>query len=327
MVEVSEEILDILCKPYGISGAQLKFLGGGRKESEGIVYTYNTKYGKRVLKVLTVPKNRKEEYTALKERFDYARFLVRKGINITYPILNNKGKLYEFFCNENYTYIAYAMMFVEGKSPIKMQDLSNELIYNWGKTIGRVHKYSKEFNIWKNISAFKHEFGYIDEIDRFYEKCRNEFVKEELLKIREKLSSFPINRDTYGFIHNDNHENNILVKNKNITLIDFEFSSCQFFINDIVSIVQRVMFNECGGLYKSIVNEEFLVNFLETFIKGYREENYLDDIFIKEINTFINYRRLIVYVYMESYLDNNLAVKRGFLENIKNPPKLLLNIN
>ncbi|SFU48129.1 Ser/Thr protein kinase RdoA involved in Cpx stress response, MazF antagonist [Clostridium sp. DSM 8431] len=326
MVEVSDEILDKLCKPYGISRSQLSFLGGGRKDSDGIVYTYNTKYGERVLKILAVPLNKKENYIAFKERFEYAKFLVLKGINITYPILNNKGKLYEFFCDKKYTYIAYTMMFVKGKSPIKFEDLTDELIYNWGKIIGKAHNASKKFRIWKNISSFQYEFGFIDEVDNFYNKCKNEIVKGELLEVLKKMSSMPINRDTYGFIHNDNHENNILVNDKKITLIDFEFASCQFFINDIVSIIQRVMFNECGGIYKPITNEKFSTNFLETFIKGYREENYLDEVFIKEIDTFINYRRLIVYVSMENYLDNNLAIKRGFLENIKNPPKILLNI-
>lgn len=326
MVKVSEKILDILGKPYGISGAQLKVLGGGRKESEGIVYTYDTEYGERVLKVLAVPENRKEEYTAFKERFQYAKFLVEREVNITYPILNKKGKLYEFYCTEGYTYIAYSMIFVKGKSPVRLEDLKDDLIYEWGRITGKAHKAAKEFKLWKNISSFKYEYGFIDEVNNFYNMCKNERVKEKFIEIFKEMSRFPINRDTYGFIHNDNHENNILVNNNEITLIDFEFSTGQFFINDIVSPLQRIMFNECGGIYRPINNMKFILHFLRIFIKGYRTENYLDEVFIENIDTFINYRRLIVYVSMENYLDKNLDVKKGFLESIESPPKIGLNI-
>lgn len=326
MVKVSKKILNILCKPYEIEASQLEFLGGGREESEGIVYTYNIKDCKRVLKVLALPYNKKENYIAFKERFDYANFLVEKGVKITYPLLNKKGKLYEFYCDNEYTYIAYSMIFVEGKSPINIEDLSDELIYNWGKTIGNIHKISKGFKLWKNISSSRYEYGFIDEINNFYNKCDNEFVKEKFIEILKDMTKMPINRDTYGFIHNDNHENNILVNNNEITLIDFEFSTCQFFINDIVSTLQRIMFKECGGMYNQITNLKFIEHFLEVFIEGYRKENFIDEVFIKQINIFINYRRLLVYVSMENYLNKNQQLKDGFLDMIKNPPKFNFNI-
>ncbi len=326
MVEISKKILNILCKPYGIDESQLNFLGGGREESEGIVYTYDTTYGERVLKVLAVPYNKRESYTAFKERFEYAKFLVEKGVNITYPLLNRKGKLYEFYCEDEYTYIAYSMMFVKGKSPVNMEDLNDELIFEWGRNTGKIHRISKKFRLWKNISSFRYEYGFIDEVNNFYNKCRNKLVREKFIEIFKEISKMPINRDTYGFIHNDNHENNILVDNKELTIIDFECATGQFFINDIVSVLQRLMFKECGGMYKPVSNKKFIEHFLQVFIDGYSKENHIDKIFIENINTFINYRRLIVYVSMESYLDRNVKIKNSFLKMIEKSPEVKFDI-
>lgn len=326
MIKLSKKILNILCKPYGINESQLKFLGGGRPGSNGIVYIYDTKYGERVLKVLAVPYNKKEDYIAFKERFEYAKFLVERGVNITYPLLNRNGKLYEFYCDEEYTYIAYSMMFVKGKSPVNIEDLDYYLIYEWGRNTGKVHKISKEFKLWKNISSFRYEYGFIDEVNDAYNKCKNELVRKKFIEIFKEICKMPINRDTYGFIHNDNHENNILVNNKELTLIDFECSTGQFFINDIVSVLQRLMFKECGGMYKPITNEGFIKEFLKVFIEGYRKENYIDKVFIENINTFINYRRLLVYVSMENYLDKNIEIKKSFLEMIEKPPEINFDI-
>lgn len=327
MIKVSKKVLDILCKPYGILNFSLEYLGGGREESEGIVYKYDTKYGKRVLKVLSFPKDEKEKYIALKERFEYAKFLVENGINITYPLLNTEGNLYEYYCDEKNTYIAYSMVFVEGISPADIKDLNDEVIHEWGRMTGKIHNAAKKFSIWKNISSYNYEYGFIDEVNNFYNMCSNENVKNKLIEVYKKISRLPVNRDTYGFIHNDNHSNNILLNNGKITFIDFEFSACQFFINDIVTPIERFMFKDWGGMYTPIINMDLIKHFLYVFISGYIEENCIDKIFIEEINTFIDYKRIIAYITMEKYLEGNEKVKNKFLRTIEDPPAIWLTLS
>jgi hypothetical protein len=44
----------------------------------------------------------------------------------------------------------------------------------------------------------------------FYEWCKDAEVKEQWLQMERQLAALTVNRDTFGFIHNDNHAYNLL---------------------------------------------------------------------------------------------------------------------
>jgi amicoumacin kinase len=51
--------------------------------------------------------------------------------------------------------------------------------------------------------------------------------------MKDVLSQLPFTRDTYGFIHNDPHIQNILKKEERIILIDFDVANFHWFATDI----------------------------------------------------------------------------------------------
>jgi Ser/Thr protein kinase RdoA (MazF antagonist) len=75
--------------------------------------------------------------------------------------------------------------------------------------------------------------GWETEIRMFYEWCKDAEVKEQWLQMERQLAALTVNRDTFGFIHNNNHAYNLLWHAGAITVLDFDVANCHFLINDI----------------------------------------------------------------------------------------------
>ncbi len=213
------------------------------------------------------------------------------------------------------------MNYCEGKSPVS-ELLATDLSWHWGKIIGKAHRATMNYPIWKNIGGKSSEFGYQDEVNFFTNWCKEETVKEEWRKMALTLSKLPINRNTYGFIHNDNHQHNIIVRDKHITLIDFDVSSCNFFLQDITVPAQGIMFDLSGGMTNEFHDKEPLKHYFYYFINGYETENHVEDFWLKQIDVFLNYRRLLLFTCMQDYLNYNTELKKNFLSMIEASPKI-----
>jgi Ser/Thr protein kinase RdoA (MazF antagonist) len=142
--------------------------------------------------------------------------------------------------------------------------------------------------------------------------------------MEDYLDTLPKSQDDYGFIHNDNHQRNILVLNRNITIIDFDCAGRQFFIQDITTPAQGIMFDITGGMLSPLHDSTRLKRFFDSFVNGYEKENHLADFWYKEITTFINYRRLLLFTCMQDWLNTEPGLKDGIIGNIKNPPQILI---
>lgn len=321
MIKVNTEALLKLCHSYRIKEEDLTFLGGGRGDSDGIAYSYNDKGQKKVFKILAVDKPGTNDLAALNERLEFIHYLGENGIDIAAPVENEDHTLYSTYEAENHIFIAYSMMFCEGGSP-NTELLASPLSRQWGKLIGKAHRIAKEYPVWKNISGKTSEFGFQDEVNFFTDWCKEEAVKEEWRKMGVTLSKLPINRNTYGFIHNDNHQHNIIVNENHITLIDFDVSGCNFFLQDITVPAQGIICDLSGGMVNEVYQKEPLKLYFDYFINGYETENHLDVFWLKQIDTFLNYRRLLLFTCMQDYLNFNTELKKQFLSMIEARPEI-----
>lgn len=57
MIKVTKEAMAEICYKISIDEKELEFIGGGREDSDGSVYTYNSSSGKMVLKILAIPED------------------------------------------------------------------------------------------------------------------------------------------------------------------------------------------------------------------------------------------------------------------------------
>jgi Ser/Thr protein kinase RdoA (MazF antagonist) len=321
MIKVSQAALSNLCAAYRFKDSELTYLGGGREDSDGIAYLYNQGGQSKVLKIMALEKTGAADLQKLNERIKFAYYLGTQGISISYPEENDNKRLYETCENENHIFIAYSMQFCEGENP-KTEQLATDLSFRWGKLIGKAHRVTKNYPLWKNISGNSSEYGYMDEINFFTGWCKDEFVKSKWQQMGSILNKLPIDRSNYGFIHNDNHQHNIIVKDDQITLIDFDVACCQFFLQDITVPVQGILFDLSGGMFNAVYDKEPIKRYFSEFIGGYETENHIDDFWLKQIDMFINYRRLLLFTCMQGFLNQNAELKNGFISMIKEEPEI-----
>lgn len=101
-----------------------------------------------------------------------------------------------------------------------------------------------------------------------------------------------------------------------ITLIDFDCAADQFFMQDITTPAQGIMFDITGGMISKVNDEDRLKRFFDSFISGYETQNHLDNKWYEKIPMFINYRRMLLFTCMQDWLNTEPELKRGMKKNI-----------
>lgn len=319
MIEITDKAKAELCEKLSIDANSLTFIGGGREDSDGTVYTYQEGNRKKVLKVLAIPEAEKEKLGDLEIREKYANYLGENGIKLAYPLYNKNGNLYEISLDNKHYYTAYVMDFHEGRYP-ESSELTDELVYDWGKLTGKLHAITKTFTEDKNIAKFSYE----NEVDFFTDWCKEPEIKVAWGEMKQYLKGLPRGIEDYGFIQNDNHQRNILVHHKEITLLDFDCAGRQFFIQEITTPAQGIMFDIVGGMLSPFSDEDRLKRFFNSFINGYETQNHLDDKWYQEIPMFLNYRRMLLFTCMQDWIHTEPELKANFMRNILNPPSFSL---
>lgn len=317
MIKIPDNVLKELCDKLAINQETLTFLGGGREDSDGIAYIYQQGQQRMVLKILAFPMADHTAIERLSERVKYANYLGENGISIAYPVHDNMRNLFEVVLSETDRFVAYIMEFHEGSNP-KCEELNKELVTKWGRLTGLSHKITKSFS----LNEVKAVSGCEGEIASFQQMCKDEAVSIAWKDIEKEFSEFPKEKDSYGFIHNDNHQYNILVADSKITLIDFDVACPQFFMHDITTPAQGMMFDVTGGMMSPVRDEERLKQFYYDFINGYEQENTLSNFWYQKLSTFINYRRMLLFTVMQGWLNTEPQLKQGFIDMIKNPPRI-----
>lgn len=317
MEQVTAKALETLCRMMGIDREKLEFLGGGRGDSDGIVYTYPASGEKMVLKVLGFPDSQADRLSALETRVRFAYHLGQSGIDIAHPVRNADGSLYETCVDGENRYVAYAMAYRAGHNP-ENSELTDDFAREWGRLTGKAHRATKAFSEGADNAALNYE----QELAFFTGWCQDADGKRAWGEMGAFLAELPRGADEYGFIHNDNHQRNILSDAGRITLIDFDCALRQFFIQDITTPAQGLMFEETGGMFAPVHHAERLTRFLGSFLEGYEQENHLSSFWVERAGMFLNYRRLLLFTCMQDWLNTEPELKAGFLRNILNPPEI-----
>lgn len=313
MKPLKNEIRENLANRFGLKDTDLTFLGGGREDSDGVVFTAE-KDGKKL--VLKISQAADEEH--VKSILEFAHYLGKSGIRVSSPIMNESGHIYEAAMDGDSLFIATLMEFIEGNSPdVNVLMNHSELVYEWGKLTGKMHRAAKEYPVWKNGCQSDDRYGFEAEIDSFIRMSPNSYIREKWMEMKEKLRALPINRDSYGFIHNDNHQMNIIAADREIAVIDFDCAECHFFINDILLPVQGLLFDVTGGMMCPVSKPEILQEFYKHFLKGYRTENDLDAFWLEQLGTFLEYRRLLLYTVLQGWLSHDKGADEAFLSMIR----------
>ena len=194
-----------------------------------------------------------------------------------------------------------------------------EIFEQMGRILGRMHSLSKVFK----VDEINRAVWTIENPDVFgIRESLSPWIRQNYDKLMQSLFPFEISSDTFGMIHNDFHQGNLIINNEGIiTTIDFDECSFNWLAQDFAALFYHAYWqnNSYNGY-----EDTFPQMFMSHLFAGYREENLIHDDMIKQIPIFLKLREIFLYkLFIENWNMNSLEEWQKYTlheleNNIKN---------
>ncbi|MHC0036368.1 phosphotransferase enzyme family protein [Pseudoneobacillus sp. C159] len=226
------------------------------------------------------------------QELEWMKYLYRNGVTVpqTFLIEERDGKVVTYF------------EYIRGRSfDVTDSSFWNESTFTkLGRILGKMHALSKQFNIAENHRpVYSNANPDVFDIEKNLEPWTRDCYK----KLLRSLAPFVITADSFGLIHNDFHQGNLILdENGEIVVIDFDDCSYNWFAQDMA-----VFFYHAYWQHSSFNGDEerFKANFLSPFFKGYQSENLLHKDTLKQIPIFLKLREIYLYQLFNRVWDQN----------------------
>lgn len=322
MIKLGEPALNGILSPYGLDSSTVEYLGGGREDSDGVCYSFRQGGRPMVVKILAW-KEPEEAFAwtraRFEERIEFAFYLGEGGAPVVNPVKDGEGLLYRRSHDGHYGYVSYLMDRVDGKPP-EPALWDDKLLGQWGAAVGRMHSLASHYGQWRHSPRRdkdgKPQLGWRNEVNGFRDWCRDPEVKRLWGDMESRLDALPVERMSFGFIHNDPHGHNILFDGSSLKVIDFDVANYHWFMTDISIALQSALFN-WGGLERPVGDAGALQRFLARFLLGYEREHHLDSQWLARLDLFVNYRRMLLFTVMQDWLDTNDEARESWKRMIR----------
>lgn len=259
---------------------------GGRN----LVYTCKKAGEKeKMLRIAFLSDRKKEDFLS---ELEYVRYLYDHGGSVSNVVDSQKGNLVEEIAYENQTFFVSLFERARGKklaeNHYRYRDGAPiaEYFYNCGKTLGKLHHLSKEYKpVHRRYDFFdKYNRAYIDQLlpDSL------SLVKEKLFQLLKTLEGLNRSSGHYGMVHFDYSDGNYHVdfENGNITVFDFDNSCFCWYMYDLANLwtigAGWIRFEKDNSKRR-----EFMEDYFENVLDGYRSETEIDDFMLEQLPLFI----------------------------------------
>jgi Ser/Thr protein kinase RdoA (MazF antagonist) len=326
VIPVPQAVCESLAKRYGTDAGRLERFGGGREESDGVVYAFPHGDGRRLLKILAIPEEDQQRgLFCLEERLRFARYMGENGAHIAFPQRSPQGNLYETVLRESKLWVGYSMEIAPGRAQ-RPDAWEPAFFRNWGQTVGRLHRLARQYPSWQSSTdptSGEAVLTWQEEWDGFYRWSQDDQVKRKWVEIRRELEALPVTREVFGFVHNDPHIWNLLVDGDRITLLDFDVANHHWFVSDIAIACQSVLGLLSGGLGGPVHDRDKLLRFLDLFLEGYEREHRLGDEWLDRMDLFIAYRRILLFTALQGWIRSQPGLHSSWKEMILSRPEVV----
>lgn len=183
--------------------------------------------------------------------------------------------------------------FIKGESI----DVTNPIHWNVrtfeqiGRILGRMHALAKTFKVDQIYRPMWTEenpdvFGIRGNL--------TPWLSERYEQLMHNLSTYPILAETYGLVHNDFHQVNLIMNSEgNITPMDFDECAYNWFAQDLAVVFYHAYWQHSS--FNEDEDHTFTQTFMSHVFKGYKEGNLLHEDKIKQIPTFLKLREIFFY--------------------------------
>ena len=247
-------------------------------------------------KVFKVKHNRQNFYLRISERgFDYVSGEIhwleylKNDIRVPELVASKNGKLIETFDYEGKELAICMFHELPGIRWNKHNPslLNEKTLFNWGKTMGRMHRLTKNYqppNELHRRPRFEENFNPLSN----YRAVPS--MQEKMARIQSEISSLPKDIDSYGLIHCDMHQQNILINDNEISVLDFDECQYGWFALDIGIALYHAIWWDSSEWIDMRYN--FSLGMIKNFMSGYQTENTLSDFWLEKILLFMQYRQI-----------------------------------
>jgi amicoumacin kinase len=281
------QLLNIVETLYDANSGRLESLSGG---FQNIVFKYHADSSEQILRVTSRSKRTIE---SIQSELDFIGCLAKAGVAVSKPIPSKNGCYIEEFYYQGDSYYLTSFEQAIGK-PIDVSnpdEWNREFFKNWGRTLGQMHnvaqKHNHQFEFYKRPSWS----GLNGDISTFLAtNSKKALITYE--KLMKTINSLPREKDTYGLIHNDFHQGNFFVLEGQLTIFDFDDTSFCWFAQDIAASFYHAVWQ---GLAFNPEYKNFPLEFIYSFLEGYRLEINLSKEILKQIPLFLKLREFFLY--------------------------------
>jgi amicoumacin kinase len=283
----TKEILNTFLDSFGLQ-SEVKKLG----DFENYVFEVYREDKPMILRITHSSHRSNDEILA---ELDWINYLHEKNVCCPAVFTSSKNQLIETLPGSDGSSF-YACLF--SKVPgypvkIKSNDFNEPLFIAWGKAIGQMHAVTKDYMPRKHVKLRPSwEEEELLDIEN-YVPNEKEIIKntKHLIKELELLSR---SKDNFGLIHSDIHSGNFFYDGESVHIFDFDDCSYHWFASDIaIPLYYSILYG-----YQDVSErerEQFAMNFLAHFIKGYEQHNPLPSGWKEQLPLFFMLRDVTLY--------------------------------
>lgn len=194
---------------------------------------------------------------------EFINYLLERGYPALKPVSTRTGDKCLRLDTRWGQFYATAFSRVDG-IPIEETEMSNEIMFAYGKALGKLHTLSSEFHPRTKKWTHSEVLDWIASVLSEYNAP--DYVVSELITIKSELDELPVNHNNYGLVHYDFEPDNVFYdkEKKTCSVIDFDDGMYHWFVLDIEQVFDSLG-NELSG--------ESLQSARSEFIRGYQEEH------------------------------------------------------
>lgn len=311
-LQFSHAVLSEAAQRFGMSTDSLKLLGGFEN------YVYEGKID-GVSHVLRLTHSSHRSTNMVLGEIEWINYLAENGVSVAQAIRSTSGKLAEeVHIGEDY-FVASVFQKAKGRllDRTNPAEPTREIITEWGKTIGKMHRLTKRFE--PSEERFRRHHWFEDDLMCFekYLPKEDKHIIDIGYSLLEYAKNLPQSQDNYGLIHTDVHSGNFFIYEGKLTVFDFDDSSYQWFASDIAIALYYTILWKCSG-QEHREKDDYAKEFLENFMIGYCAENRLEDFWLNELPFFLRLRDITLYTVLHQKFDkNNLLRYARLLDEIR----------
>jgi Ser/Thr protein kinase RdoA (MazF antagonist) len=290
-----EERIAALLRPEYVAEAASRWGATGAAalldDVTNLVFEFKRRDERRILRFTHSSHHSEDEIIA---ELDWVNFLIRQGVPACRAQLSRDGQLTECYPVENGYFVATVFEYAPGH----FIDDSNPLEWNppffqrLGRTVGRIHHATKQYDP-RHLKQKRSQWFEDDTLRRARDYLPSD-QQQAASDLEELLALFNQNTpalDSYGLVHCDLNTTNFHVEDGQIRLFDFDDCAYNWFINDLAVIMP--MYSE---RYTEAGWEARLAEFFQCFMRGYREENQLDEFWLEYLPASLRLQNIIALI-------------------------------